>query len=72
MFTGTRMRTLECDYYRRGQHFTVDSVSPISFVLHLKLPSTVILKELYSIGKCVICLDTFLRFIADSVQDYKD
>ena len=45
-----------------GQHFTVDSVSPISIVLHLKLTSTMMLKELYSIEKCAICLDTFLRF----------
>ena len=45
-----------------GQQFTGDSNSPISIVLHLKLTSTMILKELYSIEKCAICLDTFLRF----------
>ena len=48
--------------YRRRQHFKVDSVLPISIVLHLKLTPTMILKELYSIEKCAICLDTFLRF----------
>ena len=42
--------------YRRGDHFAVDSVSPISIVLHLKLTSTVTLQELYSIEKCSICL----------------
>ena len=32
------------------------NVLPISIVLHLKLTSTLILKEHYSIEKCVICL----------------
>ena len=41
---------------RRGQRFT-------SFYLpHLKLTSTMILEEPYSIEKCATCLDTFLRF----------
>ena len=48
--------------YRRVQHFAVGSVSLISIVLQLKLTSTVILKELYSIEKCAICLETFLKF----------
>ena len=48
--------------YRRGQHFAVDSILPIPIVLHLKLTSAMILKELYSIEKCAVCLDTFLRF----------
>ena len=45
-----------------GRRFAGDSNSPISTELHLKLTSTAILKELYSIEKCAICLDTFLRF----------
>ena len=45
-----------------GQGFAGDSNLPISVVLHLKLTSTMILKELYSIEKCAICLDTLLRF----------
>ena len=45
-----------------GQQFAGDSNSPISIVLHLKLTSTMILNELYSIEKCAICLDTILRF----------
>ena len=49
-------------YYRRGQDYAVDSISPISVVFHFKLKSTVILKELYSIEKCAICLDNILRF----------
>ena len=40
----------------------MDSVSPISIVLHLKLTPTVILKDPYTIEKCATCLDTFLRF----------
>ena len=48
--------------YKRGQHFSVDSVSSISNALHLKLTSNMILQELYSIEKGAICLDTFLRF----------
>ena len=48
--------------YRRGQHFAVDSISPICIVLHLKLISTVMLKELYTIENCATCLYTFLRF----------
>ena len=45
-----------------GQRFAGDSDSPISIVPHLKLTSVLILKEPYSIAKCAICLDTFLRF----------
>ena len=44
---------------RKTQEYRRDSISPISIVLYLKLTSTMIQKELYSIEKCAICLDTF-------------
>ena len=60
---------LKCLIYRRGQHFAVDCILPISFVLHLKLTSTVILKELFGIEKCAICRDTFLRSISSKILE---
>ena len=38
------------------------AIRQYSIAFHLKLTSTTILKELYSIEKCAICLDAFLRF----------
>ena len=43
------------------------SNSPISIVLHLKLTSTMILKELYRIEKCAICLVTFFKILELSI-----
>ena len=64
--------TLTICMYTGWQRFAGDSSSSISIVLHLKLTSTMILKELYSKEKCAICLDIFLRFRTFSKQDYKD
>ena len=54
---------MNCGAHRRGCHFAVDSISPIFVVLHLKLASTMILKKLYSIEKCAMCLDTFSKIL---------